>query len=327
MNFFDEAGATFQGLFGTGDWVPLVLLFGAVFFATFAAAGMLRSRSSIRQRVSRSDPRSKRKVSLRQQVPDSALHQVLKGLEKHVAPKIGQEHSGVGLLMIHAGFLDETAVRIYYSVRVLLAVTLPVGFLLLAPALAPDMPLEKMLAIALGLCAAGLYLPYRYVASRIESRKRVISEGFPDALDMLVVCVEAGLGLDAALVRVGGQIARPHPVLAEHFAQVAMELRAGKSRAEALRNLATRTGVQDVSTFVILLIQSEALGADLSQTLRVQADEMRANRMLIAEEKAHKLPVKLSIPLVLCILPAMFAVVLGPGLIDIVRNVLPHLGK
>ena len=106
-----------------------------------------------------------------------------------------------------------------------------------------------------------------------------------------------------------------------------LELRAGKTRQEALRNLAFRTAVQDVSNFVTLLIQSEALGADLSQTLKVQADEMRAKRMLRAEETAAKLPVKLTLPLVSCILPAMFAVVLGPGMINIVRNVLPQLGN
>ncbi len=209
----------------------------------------------------------------------------------------------------------------------LLAVSLPVAVLLMAPTLAPEMPLKKVLGIAFGLSLAGLFLPYRWVQSKIDNRQRAITDGFPDALDMLVVCVEAGLGMDQAFVRVGQQIGTPHPVLASLLGFVALELRAGKSREEALRNFAMRSGVQDVTTFVMLLIQSEELGADLSLTLKVQADEMRAKRMMRAEETAHKLPVKLTIPLVLCILPAMFAVVLGPGLVSIAIHVLPALGN
>jgi tight adherence protein C len=118
-----------------------------------------------------------------------------------------------------------------------------------------------------------------------------------------------------------------HPILAQELGRVNLELRAGKSREEALQALAQRTGVQDLANFVTLLVQSDQLGASLSQTLRVQAAEMRSKRMMRAEETAQKLPVKLTIPLVLCILPAMFAVVLGPAIINVARNLLPHLAK
>jgi len=174
---------------------------------------------------------------------------------------------------------------------------------------------------------AAAVLPGRWRSRRAGRYRRAIARGFPDALDMMVVCVEAGLGLDAALSRVGGQIAPAHPLLAAELALVALELLAGKSREAALRACAARTGVAEIASFATLLIQSDALGSGIAQTLRVQAEEMRAARMLRAEEMAHTLPVKLTIPLVACILPAMIAVVLLPGIITIVRDVLPGLGR
>jgi tight adherence protein C len=142
---------------------------------------------------------------------------------------------------------------------------------------------------------------------------------------MLMVCVEAGLGLDGAFTRVGTQMAAAHPVLAEHFGLVSLELRAGKSREAALRNLADRIGLLEVTSFVVLLIQSDLLGTSIGRTLRIQAEEMRLKRMLRAEEKAYKLPVKMAIPLVLCLLPAIVTVVALPGIIRIIRVMLPIL--
>ena len=320
--------SSFQGLFEGNAWIPLTILFVAVLIATFGIAALFRPRKSIHERVSPPETdRDRPVVSLRHREPDTTFHHLLKSLDTYIVATNEDERSVVRLRMIRAGYFGETAVRLYYIVRVLLAVTLPVAFLLLVPSMSPDMPTNKMIGIAVVSCLAGLYLPYRYVDSKVKARQRLIQEGFPDALDMLVVCVEAGLGLDAAVVRVADQIAKPHPVLAEQFGFIALELRAGKTREEALRNFGMRSGVEDVNTFVMLLIQSEALGADLSQTLRVQPDEMRTKRMMRAEEQAHKLPVKLTMPLVGCILPAMFAVVLGPAMISIIRNVLPHLGN
>ncbi len=268
----------FLDLFDGSNWMILAVLFGAVLFVALAAGALFRPSDSVRKRMAGTGSSSEdtaRKVSLRQREPNTRLAKLLKGVEKHVIATNEEERSTIRLRMIHAGFMGDTAVRVYYIVRVLLAVSLPTVFLVLAPTLAPEMPLKKVLGIALGLCLTGLYLPYRWTQSRIDSRQLAITNGFPDALDMLVVCVEAGLGMDQAFVRVGQQIGKPHPVLATLLGHVALELRAGKSRADALRNFAVRSGVQDVNTFVMLLIQSEELGADLALTLRVQADEMR----------------------------------------------------
>jgi len=140
-----------------------------------------------------------------------------------------------------------------------------------------------------------------------------------------VVCVEAGLSLDAAFARVADQIGRPHPVVGYELRQVGLELRAGKTREQSLMNLATRSGVDDVANVIAVLVQSDALGSDLAEALRVQADEMRTKRMLRAEEIAHKLPVKLTFPLITCILPALFVAVVGPAMISIARNLIPQL--
>ncbi len=321
---------TIDGVASDMDWLLVLFLFASVLLATFAGLNLLGSTGSVRQRFtanSHGRMPHQQKSGLRRDDSVTAFHRIIEKLEKHVVRSNEKEKTALRLRMIHAGYINEVAVRVYYLVSMFLAVSLPVGFLLMAPTLWADMSTKKLLAIAVGLSLAGLYLPYRFLQARIESRQRDIMESFPDALDMMVVCVEAGLGFDAMLARVSEQISRPHPILSTLIGIVGLELRAGKSREEALQNLAKRSGVQDISSFVTLLIQSEALGADLSQTLRVQAEEMRAKRMLRAEEQAHKLPVKLCIPLVLCILPVMFAVVLGPGMITIIRIILPALGN
>ena len=322
--FATAADSILQIVASGGNWQ--FLMFAAVFFATIGAVMAIRPRRSMTERIdgSRASRAAAPKVSLRQEEPDTHLHNALKAIEKHFATD-EDKRSANRLRMIQAGYPGNTALRYYYGVRVLLAVTLPAAFLAMVPALAPTMSVQKALLIAAGLCVAGLYLPYRWVDSKVEKRKTAISVGFPDALDMLVVCVEAGLSLDAAFARVADQIGRPHPVVGYELRQVGLELRAGKTREQSLMNLATRSGVDDVANVIAVLVQSDALGSDLAEALRVQADEMRAKRMLRAEEIAHKLPVKLTFPLITCILPALFVAVVGPAIIAIARNLIPQL--
>ncbi len=251
---------------------------------------------------------------------------IVKPLEKHFVDQKDGAQSSLRIRMMQAGFTGPNVVRNYFLIRTVLAIGLPIGFLFLAPVIGIALPVKKLMLLTVGLGLAGLYLPGIWVSSRVDKRQRAISEAFPDALDMMVVCVEAGLGLDAAFTRVGTQIAPAHPLLAAELGMVALELRAGKTRADALRNFSKRIALREVTSFVTLLLQSDALGTSVGQTLRIHAEEMRAHRMLRAEEMAHKLPVKLTIPLVSCILPAMFAAVLLPGMLRIVRVIMPNLG-
>ncbi len=316
-----------RDLFADSSMLPLVLLFTAVFVGVLAVPRLVTSRSPVERRLAPTSPVTAVEGSpqLRPGESTSMWSKLLAGLEKRAIPTNEKERTTARVRLLQAGFGGANAVRNYFAIRLLLSVLLPVAFLLLAPVFTRNMPVEKVLLITVCLLVAGLYLPSYFVSNRIRNRQRAIQESFPDALDMLMVCVEAGLGLDSAFTRVGAQMAAAHPVLAEEFALVSLELRAGKSREAAMRNFAERIGTTEITSFVVLLIQSDQLGTSMAQTLRVQADDMRIKRMLRAEEKAHMLPVKLSIPLVLCLLPAMIAVAVLPGIIRIIRDLLPAL--
>jgi tight adherence protein C len=176
------------------------------------------------------------------------------------------------------------------------------------------------------LCAIGMFAPSRVLSSRASARRTQLEIEFPDALDLMVVCVEAGLGLDAAFVRVGQEIAESRPMIAEEFERVSEQLRAGRARADALRAMGNRTGVNAIKSFVALLIQTEKLGAGIAQTLRTFSTEMRQTRFLRAEEKAMRIPVVMTVPLVACILPVIITAALLPAIIDVIRTVVPALG-
>jgi tight adherence protein C len=314
-------------LFTDSSMLPLVLLFLAVFIGILAVPRLVTSRSPVERRLAPTGQITQVEgaPSLRPGESTSMWSQMLVGLEKRAIPANETERTTARVRLLQAGYGGPNAVRNYFALRLMLSVILPVAFLLLAPVFTRNMPVEKVMVITVCLLVAGLYLPAAFVSNRSRNRQRAVQESFPDALDMLMVCVEAGLGLDAAFTRVGAQMAAAHPVLSEEFGLVSLELRAGKSREAAMRNFAERIGTTEITSFVVLLIQSDQLGTSVAQTLRVQAEEMRIKRMLRAEEKAHMLPVKLSIPLVLCLLPAMIAVAVLPGIIRIIRDLLPAL--
>jgi tight adherence protein C len=173
--------------------------------------------------------------------------------------------------------------------------------------------------------ALGLYLPNIFIRAKADRRQRALTNAFPDALDLMLVCVEAGLGLEAAFSRVGMEMTSSHPLLAVQFGAVVLELRAGRSHEDALRRMADRAGADDIRAFCTLLIQSTKLGSSISQTLRTYASEMREKRRMRAEEKAHRLPVLISIPLVACMLPTMIGVLMLPAVIRVVRSMMPAL--
>jgi tight adherence protein C len=326
-SILQSSSDVFQDLFADTSMLPLALLFVAVFIGVLAVPRLVTSGSPVDRRLAPTRPITPVAGSprLRPGESSSLWSQLLAGLEKRAIPVNEKERSTARVRLLQAGYGGPNAVRNYFAIRLLLSVVLPVGFLLLAPMFTRNMPVEKVMVITVCLLVAGLYLPSAFVSNRTRNRQRAIQESFPDALDMLMVCVEAGLGLDAAFTRVGAEMAPAHPVLAEEFGVVSLELRAGKSREAAMRNFAERIGTTEITSFVVLLIQSDQLGTSVAQTLRVQADEMRVKRMLRAEEKAHMLPVKLSIPLVLCLLPSMIAVAVLPGIIRIIRDLLPAL--
>lgn len=327
--FRELYAAAAQWLLNNPNYAFFVVLFLAVFLAVIGVSAAVGSRNSVGRRLAgdtiSAGLGSARAPRLRHETREGFWNGLVSAIEERV-PLIDEvNRSTMERRLVQAGFMGPGVVRYYYAIRLFLTVGLPVAFLALGPLIISEMSNQNFMLTALGLCVIGLYLPSAWLSRRIASRQRAVAEGFPDALDMMVVCVEAGLSLDASFNRVGAELTRSHPALATQFALVSLELRAGKSRADALRNLAERTGIDEITSFVTLLVQSDSLGTSIAQTLNVHADEMRNKRMMRAEEMAHKLPVKLTIPLVAFILPCMITVILLPGIIGVVRILLPAL--
>jgi tight adherence protein C len=217
--------------------------------------------------------------------------------------------------LLHAGFRHPNAGLIFMGTRVALAlIFLVIG--VAAAAIFGVSPQNRMLMVAAGVLF-GWMMPFMAVKRRMRNRQDELQRALPDALDLMVVCVEAGLGLNQALVRVGEEIDRVSRSLSEEFVLVSLEIRAGTPRDEALRHLGERTGLSEVRSFVSMLIQTDRFGTSIAQALRIHADESRTRRRQLAEEAAAKLAVKLLIPIVLFIFPSLFIVILGPAIFRI----------
>jgi len=227
--------------------------------------------------------------------------------------------------LAQAGFESASAPSWYVISRFTLATGLPLCFLLAQQFLAKPASGVQLVFIPLVLTAVGFIAPRAFVDNRAGARRSELENQFPDALDLMVVCVEAGLGLESAFVRVGEETVQSHPLIAEEFERVSQQLRAGRSRSEALKSLGERIQLDSVKSFVALLIQTDALGVSIGQALRTYALEMRERRILKAEEKAMRIPVLLTLPLVACILPVIVTALLLPVIIDLIRHVLPAL--
>jgi len=217
--------------------------------------------------------------------------------------------------LLHAGFRHPSAGLIFMGTRVALAVIfLMVG--IIAAAVFGVSPQNRMLMVAAGVLF-GWMVPFMAVKRKMRRRQDELQRALPDALDLMVVCVEAGLGLNQALVRVGEEIDRVSRALSEEFVLVSLEIRAGTPRDDALRHLGERTGLSEIRSFVSMLIQTDRFGTSIAHALRIHADESRTKRRQHAEEAAAKLAVKLLIPIVLFIFPSLFIVILGPAIFRI----------
>ncbi len=331
MQFFSDAG----GFMAQNELViTLVLIFASVTFVVIAGAGMLTGRSAIRKRLDpgstgagHSGSANAPPLSIRFEDDNVKILKFFKPLYEPFVPKEKDFVGSVRMELVQAGYFHPSAVSMYFGSRIVLAVGLGLASLILVPIVAGSMGPDKAVMVAIIFTLAGYFGPQFYMKRRLKTRKRLIQEGFPDALDLLLVCVEAGQGLDAAIAQVGDEIDKAHPILAEHFRLVGAELRAGRSRQDALRSLGQRTGVEDVRTLVSLLVQSDELGTSIAQALRVHAFEMRATRILRAEEKAHKIPVKLAFPLMLGLIPCVLLVTLTPAVIKMIQFLLPALQR
>jgi tight adherence protein C len=242
---------------------------------------------------------------------------------KRVGRKIPRSPSEMGKLrlrLVQAGFRGDDVLMLFFGVRLAIAVG---AFALFAlPVI-----MRPHVSLALGACGLGYVLPGVMLARMVKRRQHRLRLALPDALDLLVVTVEAGLGLDQAIHRVSEELEFSHPELSSELRMVNLELRAGKARVEALRNLGDRTGVDDLSSLVAMLIQTDRFGTSIAQSLRVHSETLRTKRRQRAEEAAAKTGVKMVFPLVFCIFPAIFVVTIGPAAIQFVKVLFPAIKK
>jgi tight adherence protein C len=247
--------------------------------------------------------------------PDRSVIQALKRMGA-MAPRSAKELGKLQQRLITAGYRGREAVVVFYGIRLGLAVI----FFVLA---ATPIFRQSSLFVALAVCAVGYVLPSMVLARLAKRRQHRLRLGLADALDLLVVSVEAGLGLDQALQRVSDELMFAHPELCEELRLINLELRAGTARSEALHNLARRTQLDDIASLVTMLVQTDKFGTSVAQSLRVHSETLRTKRRQRAEEAAAKTGAKMVFPLVICIFPSIWVVTLGPAIIKFIQVLLP----
>jgi tight adherence protein C len=256
---------------------------------------------------------------------DVLVTHILQPLGRMFGQATASTSSGLRRKLVMAGYFSDKAVLSYTGIRILLAAALPLAaMLVMSQAQVPVLRLVFLLPI-LGLI--GFVGPSLSLSSRISKRQLAIRNGLADALDLMVSCVEAGLSLNAALARVAQELRLVHPDLAKEFELTGLELRTGKPREDALRNLGQRSGVKDLKSFTAMLIQTDKFGTSIARALRVFSDTLRTKRRQRAEEAAAQTTIKLVFPLVFFIFPTILLVLLGPGIIQVIEVMRPALGK
>ncbi len=240
---------------------------------------------------------------------------------KLVLPTTDWMRSRLRSRLVHAGYRSNTAYYVYGAAKAVLTLSLPLMLVGTSMVLGAGLLNDTGGVVLTVLVAlAGFYMPDIYLIIEANDRQRILRESFPDALDLMVVCVEAGLGLDAAIQRVSRELEKSHPELGEELGLVNLEMKAGRSKEEALKSLAYRTGLPEIKALASILIQAEHFGTSIGASLSGHADDMRDIRIQNAREKAAKLPVKMVFPIMLCIFPALFLVILGPAVIKIFKG-------
>jgi tight adherence protein C len=314
----------------TNEYFPLIFAFLSFVVFCLLLLGIAlslnsaRRRREIRNKIRPEDPDwaegVKESSSLEMDDgPDNAFTQFLSVIGSKIDLGRSKDDGEIKLKFLRAGLRGSNIPTIFWGTKVLLAITLTMAFIIIVVIFFPAIKLNHLVMGIIFFVLMGLLLPDVWLRSKTSRRKEKISKAFPDGLDLLVVCVEAGMGLDAAISQVGKELKLNHPVLSHELHLLNLELRAGKPRPTALRNLGYRTDIDDVNSLMTLLIQTDRFGTSVAQSLRVYADTFRTTRFQRAEEFAAKLSTKLIFPLALCIFPSFFVVALGPALIQAYR--------
>ncbi|HKT78150.1 MAG TPA: type II secretion system F family protein [Sphingobium sp.] len=311
--------------------ILLILLFVAIVAIVYGVSEMVARNARVRGRLDivteAGGAAQTSGQSLRNERNDSEWKKLVDRIEKLGISLADTKSDSLRRRLIAAGYPSPEAPKLFTFIRLVLTLVLP-AVLVLMQLSKPEPPSAmKLYIMAMLVAVMGLYLPNLFISAKAARRQEAIIHGFPDALDLMLVCVEAGLGLEAAMDRVGRELSISHPLVSQTLGKVVLELRAGRSRADALRRMADDVDVDEIRSFSTLLIQSDQLGSSVGQTLRIYAAEMREKRRMRAEEKAHRLPVLLSVPLVACMLPVMIGVLMLPAVVRVVRDILPVMAR
>lgn len=245
----------------------------------------------------------------------------LERFSQFLEPQKAEELTAARLKLLRAGYPSKNAVRMFHALQFLLAIV----FLLIGSALvivksfSQEISTQTMILYTLLPCAVGYFIPRYWVDKRIDKRKTEVIQGFPDALDMMLVCVEAGQSLDQSIIRVGKESRMGYPALADEFDMVAQEIKAGKDRTTVMKDMSERVDVPDVSSFVTTLVQSATFGTSIAEALRVYSADMRDKRIMRAEEKANKLPTKMTLGTMMFTVPPLLVILIGPSVYGIAK--------
>jgi len=248
------------------------------------------------------------------------LASLLRPFASLARPTKSDELSRARLNMIRAGLRGENALEIFMGLKLFLAPLLTIAFLEFNANLTNPIQFPVDIVLSVWICGFVFFVPNFWLNGKIKERQQALERALPDAMDLLVTCVEAGLGLDAAMSRVAQELVLSAPILADELNQTFLEVQAGVPRADSFRRLAERTGVEDLRSLSAMLIQTDIFGTSVARALRIHSDGMRVKRMQQAEEKAAMVSVKMTVPLVLFILPSLIAIVMGPAIVMITQS-------
>jgi tight adherence protein C len=250
---------------------------------------------------------------------DSVFIGIFRKIGRRASAGKVEDYSVSRLKFLRAGIRYEYALAVHWGVKIFLTVMFPAAFLLARAMVLTTMGYQVSMAVTVLCALLGFYLPDIYLSHKAEERRQKILQSLPAALDLLVICVEAGMGMDGAINKVAQELGIGSPELSEEFHIMNLELRAGKQRTDALKNLALRTNLDEIRSLTTLLVQTDKFGTSMADALRTYSESYRTQRYQRAEEMAAKLPVKMVIPLLFCIFPSLFLVILGPAAINIYR--------
>ncbi|MCK4621475.1 MAG: type II secretion system F family protein [Desulfuromonadales bacterium] len=315
--------------FGSGEMLLIQL---AVFFSVVLFVGVLLliflRRNPASQRLGRllrqDAPAPLKKTKLLEEEDQGVVAKVATPLHGILSPSNAEGRQRARTRLLQGGFRSQKSYRNYFALKLVLTGLLP-GLFLLRGMFYRFTP--EVFLICLGLAVVGYFLPSIGLSVIIKKRQQAIFRALPDALDLMVICVESGLGLDMTFKRVGDELRSLSSDLSDEFHTVNREIRAGRPRSESLKNMSLRTGVAEVQNLMTMLVQTTRFGTSMARALRVHADAMRVKRRQVAEERAAKTAIKLTLPLILFIFPATMVVLLGPAGLKIMKVLLPVLGK